>query len=166
MKMSDTLTESVTKNITKWNTIEMNKLFDYDFNKIGFRIDGDNVFSVAKEDELVFLTDINNDGSVDSVCYKLGYSKNTRNTNNPYDKPLYRIINNTNTTTYMVTTFNFSYLDSSGSIITPTSSLNTSDARKKIKGLMVVCKLQSPDAINEEYKEVEWKKKFFPKNIN
>ncbi len=166
IKMSDTLTESVTKNITKWNAIEMNKLFDYDFNKIGYRIDKDDLFSVANENEVFFKTDINNDGSADSVCYKLGSTKNARNTSNPYDKPLYRIVNNSDTTIHLVNSFTFSYLDSTGRTITPVSSLNTASERKKIKGLIVVCKLQSPDEINDEYKEIEWKKKYFPKNIN
>lgn len=164
IKMSENVNESVIKNIAKWNVIGLNKLFDYDFNKIGFRVDSTDIFSVAKEDEFNYLADVDNDGNIDEVHYILGDEQDASSTANPDDKPLYRIINDNDTTINMVKTFEFSYFDSSG-IIIPTSNLTQATERRKIKGLKVVCNIESPFASNGEYQDAEFKKKCFPKNL-
>ena len=180
MKMSDSLHNSVTNNITEWNSIELGKLLDYDFNKIGYRVDTTDIFSIAKEGEIKFFADLNNDGSVDEVQYILGTTNDADFTPNPNDKPLYRIING-DVTTHLVTNFQFAYTDSSGTEITPIGSLNSANQRKNIKGVSIDFNIGSPvpeldlyreteivngnEVIVEEFVEVEWRKKFTPKNI-
>ena len=172
VKMSDTFNNSVLNNKNLFDTIEIGKLFDYDFNKIGYRVASDIVFKETYEDEIIYYADVDNNGVIDTVRYLLGSEQYALSTSNPNDKPLFRIINGSDTTTSYVNDFEISYLDSAGSIITPTSSLNSDLQRKLVKGLLIRYTIGSSSLIVEEYEDedeefqfVECEKRIVPLNI-
>ena len=125
IRMSDTFNDSVINNKNLFDTIEFGILLNYDFNKIGYRVDSDIIFSKTKESEFYYFGDLDDGGVVDSIHYVLGSTADASETSNPDDKPLYRIINDTDTTTNFVNNFEIVYIDSAGAEITPTSSLNS-----------------------------------------
>ncbi len=163
IKMNNSLNIAVENNITVWDTIELGKLSDYDFNKIGYRTDSVFVFAKATDTELIFSADLDNDGVVETVHYVLGSESDALYTDNEDDKPLYRIINSTDTTTSLVKSFKFTYNDASGAEIT--TSLSTHTARKEIKGITVNFTIVAAATVDTIYQEMDWQKKFTPRNI-
>ncbi len=173
MKMNDAINTSTQNNMALLDNIHLGQLTEYDFNKIGYRTDSVFVFSKAEETEIEFFGDLDDNGSVDTIRYFLGSDYNidiynfnsysSSGTANPDDIPLYRIVNGIDTTISLVTYFELTYNDANGSEIT--TSLSTHIARKEIKGVTVNFTIGSHSPVDTVYQEVEWQKRFAPKNI-
>jgi len=75
------------------------KILEEDFRKIGYCADWKKIpdpsksILLADSTRIKFLTDIENDGNVDTIDYKLGPTTDLTNTPNPRDRLLYRVVN-------------------------------------------------------------------------
>lgn len=86
--------------IIQSNLVEIVQLLEHDFRKIGYcktwnKIpDPTKAILYADSSNISFLTDVNNNGTVDTLHYYLGSDTTLANTSNPNDRLLYRIVNN------------------------------------------------------------------------
>jgi len=112
------------------NLVEVTKLLEYDFRKIGFCMEPNRIpdptraIVLADSTRLKFLTDVvltgsGPDGNVDSIYYFLGPVSELSSTMNPRDRLLYRVVNNESPkgSNLGVTSFRFRYFDSMGNEI-------------------------------------------------
>jgi hypothetical protein len=77
--------------------VEVTHLIEYDFRKIGYCKNTaqiiTNAILLADSNRITFRTDVNNDGSVDTMRYYLGPTSELTVTPNPRDRFLYRVVN-------------------------------------------------------------------------
>jgi len=72
------------------NATDIVSILEYDFRKIGHNVPDTTQAIVALSDTaLSFLSDIDNDGTVDSIAYRLGPASEVSDTENPNDRYLY-----------------------------------------------------------------------------
>jgi hypothetical protein len=158
--------ESLIYNLAQFNTTELSQIIEYDFYKIGFRVDSEEKFAETKESDITYYSDYGNNGSVDTIRYYLSDTSALSNTTNPKDKILYRTMNGGDQLSIgSVVVFELAYLDSAGTEITPISKLTDPDERKKIRGIDVHIYIESEFPIANEYQGAEWRKKLILKNI-
>lgn len=113
--------------LVQQNLVEVTKLLEYDFRKIGFCLEPNRIpdptkaIVLADSTRLKFLTDVDltgtgPDGIVDSIYYYLGPTSELAGTMNPRDRMLYRVVNaeTPNGSNLGVTSFKFLYFDSQG----------------------------------------------------
>jgi hypothetical protein len=109
------------------NLVEVTRLLEYDFRKIGFCMEPNHIpdptraIILADSARLKFLTDVDltgagPDGVVDSIYYYLGPTSQLASTMNPRDRLLYRVVNNeaAKGSNLGVTSFKFRYYDGQG----------------------------------------------------
>ena len=112
--------------IAQSNLVEVVQLVEHDFRKIGYCRDWNQIpdpsksILVANQDNIMFLTDENNDGNIDTISYYLGSVDELSNTPNPNDKMLYRVLNNNQPqgANLGVTQFDLFYFDAMGNQLT------------------------------------------------
>ncbi|MGE5314170.1 MAG: hypothetical protein ACM3Q4_05715 [Acidobacteriota bacterium] len=77
--------------------VEVSHLIEYDFRKIGYCRNASQILNyaiiTADSNRIVFRTDVDNNGSVDTMRYYLGTTAELAETPNPRDRILYRVIN-------------------------------------------------------------------------
>ncbi|MBX3009284.1 MAG: hypothetical protein KF816_14785 [Melioribacteraceae bacterium] len=141
-RMNDTAVENnylySGERIVQQNLVEIVKLIEYDFRKIGYCYDWTKladpsmVILAATNNRITFLTDFISsanpygDGVVDTLTYYLGNKSDLTVTPNPNDMILYRLENQTKLVSsgkamgsnLGVTEFNLTYFDASGDRIT------------------------------------------------
>jgi type II secretory pathway component PulJ len=141
-RMNDTAVENnyvySGERIVQQNLVEIVKLLEYDFRKIGYCYDWTKlsdpsmIILAATNNRITFLTDFLSsanpygDGIVDTLTYYLGNKSDLTVTPNPNDMILYRLENQTNLVSsgnakgsnLGVTEFNLTYFDASGDRIT------------------------------------------------
>jgi len=143
------------------NMVEFTKAIQWDLAKIGYRDTTRAPILVARPDTLVFLGDIDNDGTVDVVKYYKGSPAMLSSTPNPNDFILYRIIVNKTENLAMnlgLTKFQLSYVDSTGTL--------TLDP-KLVRGVKIVAMVQSPySAADSAYSGAYWENTIYPRNLN
>ena len=116
--------------LVQQNLVEVTKLLEYDFRKIGFCNEPNNLpdptraILVADSNTIKFLEDVDLDGTgpdgmIDSVCYYLGPASELANTPNPRDRLLYRVVNTqpAKGANLGITTFALAYFDQFGNKI-------------------------------------------------
>ncbi len=105
--------------ILQQNLTSLVDILETDFRKIGYCKDWTKIsdpsqsIRIADSNRIRFLTDVDNNGTLDSVTYYLGPTSELASTPNPYDRYLYRVVNN-GTPFPMnlgVTQFSFLYFD-------------------------------------------------------
>lgn len=138
-------------------------ILEYDLYKAGFRTTGNKIL-LADSNQVKFRTDINNNGSIDTVYYYTGSTTAMNSTTNPNDKQLYRKINGTINTAAIITSFNLVYYDSLGNQLSY-ASLSSAVTRAKIRSIRTYIKLELPDAIDNYYNPVEIRRIIRPKNL-
>jgi hypothetical protein len=99
-------------------------IMESDFRKIGYCRDWRRVadptqaIRIADSNRIRFRCDYNNDGSLDSITYAVSDTGKLRDTPNPNDRLLYRILNRDTTTLRLgITQFRFAYRDGEDSTI-------------------------------------------------
>lgn len=120
--------------IVQQNLVEVVKLIEYDFRKIGYCKDWEKIspglaIVSADSNQISFLTDIVNtnavndygDGEVDILRYYLGSTSELAATPNPNDRLLYRVVNGEapKGSNLGVTQFKLTYFDALGDTISP-----------------------------------------------
>ena len=113
--------------LVQQNLVEVTRLLEYDFRKIGFCKEPNHIpdptkaIILADSTRLKFLTDVDltgtgPDGIVDSIYYYLGTTSELASTQNPRDRLLYRVVNTdaAKGSNLGVTSFKFRYFDGGG----------------------------------------------------
>ncbi len=115
--------------------ISVGSVLEEDFRKIGYCKDWTKIpdptkaILFADTSSIKFLTDLNNDGNVDTLSYYLGPASELLNTPNPNDRLLYRVTNSDapKSSNVGITEFKITYFDSFGNIlstpVTPPSQI-------------------------------------------
>lgn len=135
--------------IAQVSITEVGKVIEYDFNKVGYRVESGSKVVSLNDSTFSFAADLDNNGSVDTVTYsvkKAAVGKTLRRyasniTHKTWDMP----VNNAN----------INGLDSLG-VKTLTAS--------RVKGIEVSIHLQ-PLAASGDMPGSYWKRKFFPRNL-
>ncbi|MEW6006188.1 MAG: hypothetical protein AB1695_12825 [Stygiobacter sp.] len=105
--------------IVQQNLVEVITLLEYDFKKIGYCKDWTKIPDPSKaiiyadSTDIKFLTDVDNDGNIDTMRYYVGQPSALTDTPNPRDRMLYRVVNNATpaSANLGVTQFNLKYFD-------------------------------------------------------
>lgn len=138
------------------------QVIDSDFRKIGYSsiqtivLDPTKVILFADTSSIKFLSDVSNNGTIDTVYYYLGPAGELSYTTNPNDRILYRITHDTVSSPITmrnpgVSIFRFSYYDTSGkSLSCPVSSLG------KIAKIQIQLKMESAIAYSGVYVSAYW----------
>lgn len=152
-------------NIAQMNVKEIAELLDYDLYKVGFRVPGSKII-LADSAKLFFLSDIDNNGKIDTIKYILGNPAELTVTPNPNDRILYRVVNNEpqRGSNLGVVDFKFTYYDSTNSKINY-ASLVSQTQRDKIKAIEYYVKVESLYPVEGYYPGAEIKKVIRPKNL-
>ena len=136
-------------------------ILEDDFRKIGYckdwtqLPDPTKVILYADTSSIKFLTDVNNDGIVDTLYYYLGPTSELLNTPNPRDRLLYRVIDNASpkSSNVGITKFYLTYFDTFGNKIT---SLPVSPA-SKIQKIQIDLQVENPEPIDSTYVVAFWR---------
>jgi len=135
---------------------------DSDFRKIGYSsiqtivLDPTKIILLADTSSIKFLSDVSNNGTIDTVYYYLGPTSELSYTTNPNDRILYRITHDSLSSAITmrnpgVTIFRFSYYDSSGSSLScPVASL------AKISKIQIQLKMESAIPYSGSYVSAYW----------
>lgn len=163
-RLSDRATES-TYNKTGDLTIQQNiaavvRVLENDFRKIGYCADWKKMPNPAKaiiladSDKIKFLTDVDKDGSVDTIYYYIGPTSELIYTANPRDRFLYRVINNEKPVKINlgVTQFKLVYYDVNKDVITPPIT-----ALGGIYTIQVDVAVEDIEAYDQKYSQVFWR---------
>lgn len=163
-RMSDRATES-TYNKTGDLTIQQNiaavvSVLEYDFRKIGYCADWKKIPDPAKSiiyanrDKIKYLTDVDRNGTVDTMSYYIGPPSELIYTANPRDRFLYRVINNEKPVKVNlgVTQFNLVYYDYFKSVIsTPVANPG------EINTIQINLAVEDIEAYDQKYSQVFWR---------
>jgi len=164
LSMNTSAAENLNTNISQGNLVSTTYVIEHDIYKIGYRITGEKI-TVADSTELKFYTDIDNNGTKDSIHYYLGNTSEMFLTFNPKDRLLYRIMNNeTASSSNIVVDFNLTFHDSLGAVINY-ASLKNASSRQKVKTITVSLFVEPAEPIDGIYQGAEWKKNLIAKNL-
>lgn len=146
--------------IAQKNLVEIVKLLEYDFRKIGYCKDWqaipDPSKAIIKADStsITFLTDEDSDGVVDTMSYYLGSVEELSNTANPRDRMLYRKVNHHIPlgANLGVTKFDLTYYDAFGSKIPFPIAVPG-----EINTIQIDIVLEDVAAYDQKYNKVFWR---------
>jgi hypothetical protein len=156
------------------NLVEVTKLLEYDFRKIGYckepnkLPDPTKAIVLADSTRIRFFSDVDltgsgPDGILDSVYYYLGPTSELASTNNPRDRLLYRVVNTqpAKGANLGVTSFKLLYFDGQGNLMTPPV---TGANLQKIQTIQISLVIENTVAaelvetapINQKYSSAFW----------
>jgi type II secretory pathway component PulJ len=159
--------------LVQQNLVEVTKLLEYDFRKIGYCKEPNNLpdptraIILADSDKISFLTDVDfgsgPDGIVDTIRYSLGPTSELSETQNPRDRLLYRVVDGATPkgSNLGVTYFNLKYFDSQGNqLAAPVAGADL----QKIETIQisiiventVAAELAETAPINQQYASAFW----------
>lgn len=163
-RLSDTITEK-TYNHSGELTIQQNlatsaQIIEYDFRKIGYCAnwnlipDPTKALLYADTSEIKFYTDIDNNGTVDSIHYYLGPTSELTASSNPRDRLLYRVLNGETpkSSNLGITQFDLVYFDALGDTLTPPIGLNGG-----ITSIEINLTVESTDAYDQKISKAFWR---------
>ncbi len=151
--------------IAQANLVEVVRLVEHDFRKIGYCRDWEKIpdpsksVLMATQNSIKFLTDDDNDGILDTIFYQLGSESELEITPNPNDKMLYRIRNNEDPigANLGVTQFDLFYYDAMGNElsfpITVPSAIYTMQINIKVEDVYGYDRVNS----DEQYSSAFWR---------
>ena len=159
VNMNQAMYESTFELTAQQNLIELARLLEYDFLKIGYRTPKPAI-TLADSDRITFKADLENLGSVDSVQYYLGSTTGVgvAATPNPRDRVLYRLRNGEaeKGTSLGVVQFHLTYYDSTGIV---TSDVNL------IRSIKAQLMVESQYPVDSTYAGAYWEKLIYPRNL-
>ena len=91
--ISNSATDNLYTNIAQSNITTTSEIIHNDFYKIGYKVSGNKIV-IADSNQIKFYSDIDNNGTIDSIYYYTGTASQLTSTQNPNDKLLYRVFNN------------------------------------------------------------------------
>lgn len=132
------------------------EVVDHDFTKIGYGV-STNIISTADSNHITYQSDINNDGTINTVSWRFNPTQANTQTPNPNDFTLQRIVDGNVTNLGLeVTDFSLSYFTMDG-----TSTTNL-DSIRQVK-VNVTC--QAPARYDGRYTDSVWEKTYIPINF-
>lgn len=153
------------------NLVAVTQLLEYDFRKIGFCREPNNLpdptkaILVADTSRLKFLTDLDfgtgPDGTVDSVYYYMGPTSELSATPNPRDRYLYRVVNDETPkgANLGITSFSMKFFDRSGvQLSTPVTGVEL----QKIQTVQITLSIENVyastivETTNKQYSSAFW----------
>lgn len=134
------------------------QVIESDIYKAGYKATGNKVLQ-SDSINFKFVSDINNDGSSDTVYYY-------RSTSSTPDKPVYRKVNSAAAIIVgSYSQFTFSYYDSLANILSyPTVSTQTGRNRIQSIELTSIIRWPSPNS-DSVYQSASWRKLISPRNL-
>jgi type II secretory pathway component PulJ len=152
------------------NLVATIEVLEYDFRKIGYCEDPSKIpnpvraIIFADSTEIVFLTDVDSDGTPDKMRYYLGEASELNGTANPNDRMLYREVNDVPQGVNLgVTQFHIKYFDALGdSMNVPINTIPTG-----IMSMQIDVTVENTAAYNEEYRYAFWRQiRLASRNLN
>ena len=152
--------------IAQANLVEVVRLVEFDFRKIGYCKDWGKLPDPSKSilsadsNSIMFLTDENDDGNVDTLHYYLGSTSELSKTPNPNDRMLYRVKNNEAPlgANLGVTQFGLTFFDAMGKQlsfpITVPSAIYTMQINIKVEDVYGYDRMNEND---EKYSSAFWR---------
>lgn len=135
--------------ISQATITETGKVIEYDFNKLGYRVESGNKVVALGNNAITFRADLDNNGVADTIYYSVI-------TNNG-SKLLRRTVSNNS-----VRSWDLPVRDAS---IVALDSLNaTTNVISAVKGVVLTLQLETV-AADSEAAGSYWKRKFFPRNL-
>jgi hypothetical protein len=140
------------------NMVELVSEIEYDFRKIGYGLSNPALAIVrADTSSLKFLSDLNNDGILDSVMYSLSATNQMLETCNPRDRRLTRKVNTQSVNSSLgVVSFKMRFFDVQGVVTTSPSLI------KSIEYSLVV---ENAFPVDTTYARSTWKGVIRPRNL-
>ena len=146
--------------------IELVDLLNFDFSKIGHQKLPPKLKPGSLDStDIVWYSDIDNNGSLDSVTYTLGDIKESQ-LPNPEIRHLYRKINNNNPLQIGlgIVQFKLTYFDSSMTQINY-SQLNNTAGVNRIRSIKVQVRVESQYKYEDDYSSTYWEKTYTPRSL-
>ena len=146
--------------------IELVDLLNFDFSKIGHQKLPPKLKPGSLDStDIVWYSDIDNNGSLDSVTYTLGDIKESQ-LPNPEIRHLYRKINNNNPLQIGlgIVQFKLTYFDSSMTQINY-SQLNNTAGVNRIRSIKVQVRVESQYKFEDDYSSSYWEKTYTPRSL-
>ena len=146
--------------VAQQNLSSVIQVLEYDLRKIGYCADWKKIpapnqsILVADSTKLKFLTDVDEDGDMDSLFYYLGSTSELINTPNPRDRFLYRVTNYEvpDGVNLGVIQFNLTYFNSLGNQLDfPISEPG------EIHSMEIKIAVEDVDAYDQEYSTAIWR---------
>ena len=140
--------------------ISVGTVLEDDFRKIGYCKDWTKIpdptkaILFADTSSIKFLADLSNTGSVDTVYYYLGPTSELLNTPNPWDRLLYRVINNETpkSSNVGITEFKLTYFDSFGNVLsTPVNPPG------QIQKMQIDLRVENTEPVDSTYVVAFWR---------
>lgn len=140
------------------NMTEIASIIDYDFKKIGYLVDRDSTAILGVTDSSIsFLADIDQDGVIDTVSYRVGSTSEPTATDNPNDRYLYRKVNSTEYDVALgITAWELSYY---------TEGLTVTTNPDDIRMIQISLSVGTMFGFDEKYGRASWTNQIVPKNI-
>ena len=168
INMSDETYKSLTELNLHTQSIQLARIMEFDFYKIGYAVDKPGIISIADTARIKFYTNLLNvSGTKDSIEYSLGNT--VPSSHNPRDRALYRFENTTQVfINFSVTRFRLSYYNSRDSLLTAPV---TGGWRDSIKSVKVFLTLESPEPFDvsryggSSYIGTYYSKWIYPRNL-
>ena len=140
--------------------LQLKLIWQDDFRKIGYCADWKKIpvptesILFADSCSIRYLTDVDKDGTIDTVYYHLDYYTDIPETPNPRDRYLYRIVNSQIPTesNLGITQFKMEFFNALGAKL----SFPISDPRE-IYSMQIDISVEDIAAYNEEYQTVFWR---------
>lgn len=146
--------------ITQQNLASIVQVLEYDLRKIGYCADWEKIpapslsILLADSTKIKFLTDVDEDGNIDSLFYYLGPTSELTNTSNPRDRFLYRVTNNEAPVgvNLGVIQFQLTYFNSLGNQLDFPISVPG-----EVHSMEIELAVENVDAYNQEYSTAYWR---------
>ena len=132
------------------NLVEVASVIEFDFRKIGYCKEWSKIpdpataILYADSSSISFLTDVKNEGNVDTLHYYLGPTSELSNTSNPRDRILYRVVNSSPAlgANSGITRFELKYFDDFG------NEINTPVAvTSQIRNIQIDLKVENSEVL-------------------
>ena len=144
-------------------------VMENDFRKIGYCKDWNQISDPTKAiiyadtSSIKFLTDVDNDGIVDTLSYYLGPTSELSNTPNPRDRLLYRVVDSevAKSSDVGITIFRLTYFDALGNLLStpvyPPGLIHT---------IQIDVQVENSEAMDSVYTKAFWRQiKLSSKNL-
>lgn len=139
------------------NSKTLADILEYDMRKIGYGYKT-NPFIATDSNKIEFYADIDTNGTPDKISYLLSDTTAVRQTSNPNDRILYRIVNNDTSKgpSLGITNLKFSYMNSKGFI---------TSIKDSIKYIKTEIWLATPEKVDGNYPFTYWEFTINPRNM-
>jgi len=147
--------------VTQKNLVTVVEILQNDFRKMGYGVaDPTKCIVKADSNDITFAADIDRNGILDTIRYYVGSTSELKETPNPNDKLLYRIVNKETpmSSNLGLTRFLLKYYN---------QDMEPETNKNAIKIVEITISVESPFPINGEYPTAFWKQtRITSRNLN